>query len=196
MEITQSRLVPASPERVWAALVDPDVLKACIPGCEVFERTGENTYRATVAAKVGPVAARFAGNMELADVTPPTGYTLKFEGQGGAAGFANGSAKVGLASADGGHTTLTYAVKAQVGGKLAQIGSRLVDGAAAKLADDFFARFAAAMAPKPAEAEIATAAPAALPQGRGDFVSRHLIRIIAIAVIIGILVYLYARSAR
>jgi carbon monoxide dehydrogenase subunit G len=196
MEITQTRMVPAAPERVWAALVDPEVLKSCIPGCETFERTGDNTYKATVAAKVGPVAARFAGTMELADVVAPTGYTLKFQGQGGAAGFANGSARVGLAPAEGGQTALTYAVKAQVGGKLAQIGSRLVDGAAAKLADDFFARFAAALTPKPAEAEIATAAPAVLPQGRGDFLSRHMIRIIAIAVIVGILVYLYARNAR
>jgi carbon monoxide dehydrogenase subunit G len=198
MEITQTRLVPAPPDRVWTALNDPDVLKDCVPGCEVFERTGENAYRATVAAKIGPVAARFNGRLELADVTPPTGYTLKFEGQGGAAGFANGSARVALAPADGGHTSLTYAVKAQVGGKLAQIGNRLVDGAAAKLADDFFARFAERVAPPPVpEAEIATAAPAALPQGSsgGDFMSRHLIRIIAVAAIVGILVYLYARRA-
>jgi carbon monoxide dehydrogenase subunit G len=198
MEITQTRLVPASPERVWEALNDPEVLKACVPGCETFERTGENAYRATVAAKVGPVAARFTGKLELADVAPPTGYTLKFEGQGGAAGFANGSARVELTPADGGHTALSYAVKAQVGGKLAQIGNRLVDAAAAKLADDFFARFAAALAPPAAEAEIATAAPATLPQGpgRGAFLSRHMIRIIAIAAMIGLILYLYARSAR
>lgn len=193
MEITQTRLVPAPPERVWEALNDPDVLKACVPGCEVFERTGENAYRATVAAKVGPVAARFSGKLELADIVPPTGYTLKFEGQGGAAGFANGSARVTLAPAPGGHTELMYAVKAQVGGKLAQIGNRLVDGAAAKLADDFFARFTQTVAPVAPSAEAAVA-PAA---GRGgEFVSRHMIRIIAIAVIVGILVYLYARSAR
>jgi carbon monoxide dehydrogenase subunit G len=200
MEITQTRRVPAAPDRVWAALNDPDVLKACVPGCEAFERTGENAYRATVAAKVGPVAARFNGRLELADVNPPNGYTLKFEGQGGAAGFANGSARVALAPADGGQTDVTYAVKAQVGGKLAQIGNRLVDGAAAKLADDFFARFAALVAPPPqvAEAEIASAAPAALPPGpaRSDFMSRHMIRIVAIAIIVGILVYLYARTAR
>ncbi|HEX4885569.1 MAG TPA: carbon monoxide dehydrogenase subunit G [Casimicrobiaceae bacterium] len=198
MEITQTRVVPAAPDRVWAALNDPDVLKACVPGCEAFERTGENGYRATVAAKIGPVAARFHGKLELADVTPPTGYTLKFEGQGGAAGFANGSARVSLAPAEAGGTALTYAVKAQVGGKLAQIGNRLVDGAAAKLADDFFARFSEAVAPKPVAAEVAVAAPAALPEGAGggDFLSRHLIRIIAIAAIVGILVYLYARTAR
>jgi carbon monoxide dehydrogenase subunit G len=199
MEITQTRRVPAAPDRVWEALNDPEVLKACVPGCEAFERTGENTYRATVAAKVGPVAARFTGKLELADVHPPTGYTLKFEGQGGAAGFANGSARVALAPAEGGQTELTYAVKAQVGGKLAQIGNRLIDGAAAKLADDFFARFAERLAPPPAEAaEIASAAPAALPSvpKAADFMSRHLIRIVAIAAMIGILVYLYSRTAR
>lgn len=197
MEITQTRVVPAPPERVWEALVDPDVLRSCIPGCETFERTGENTFRASVAAKVGPVAARFAGTMELADVVAPTSYTLKFQGQGGAAGFANGTARVSLAPSEGGQTALTYAVKAQVGGKLAQIGNRLVDAAAAKLADDFFARFAATLAPK-AEAEIASAAPAALPQGSGRdaFLSRHLIRIVAIAAMIGLIAYLYARSAR
>lgn len=199
MEITQTRRVPAAPDRVWEALNDPEVLKVCVPGCEVFERTGENTYRATVAAKIGPVAARFTGKLELADVHPPTGYTLKFEGQGGAAGFANGSARVGLAPAEGGHTELTYAVKAQVGGKLAQIGNRLIDGAAAKLADDFFARFAERLAPPPAEtAGIASAAPEALPSvpKAADFMSRHLIRIVAIATMIGILVYLYSRTAR
>lgn len=198
MEITQTRQVPASPERVWEALNDPAVLKACVPGCEVFERTGDNAYRATVAAKIGPVAARFSGKLELVDVHPPSGYTLRFEGQGGAAGFANGTARVGLAPIEGGGTALEYAVKAQVGGKLAQIGNRLVDGAAAKLADDFFARFADVLAPPaPPAAEIATAAPATLPAGpgRSDFVSRHMIRIIAVAVMVGILVYLYARSA-
>jgi len=193
MEITQTRLVPASPDRVWEALNDPEVLKACVPGCEVFERTAENAYRATVAAKVGPVAARFNGKLELVDVLPPTGYTLKFEGQGGAAGFANGSARVSLAPANDGQTALSYAVKAQVGGKLAQIGNRLVDGAAAKLADEFFARFAESLAPRVEAAPAAEPAPA--PAG-GALISRHMIRIIAIAVMIGILVYLYARTAK
>lgn len=196
MEIIQTRLVPAAPERVWEALNDPEVLKACVPGCETFERTAENAYRATVAARVGPVAARFNGKLELADVVPPTGYTLKFEGQGGAAGFASGSARVALAPLDNGHTELSYAVKAQVGGKLAQIGNRLVDGAATKLADDFFARFSDVVAP-PVEVvgvEAAPALPAGGPSGRPW--TRHLVRVIAIAIIVGILVYLYARSAR
>ena len=102
MELSHTRLVPAPPDRVWEALNDPDTLKACIPGCESFVREPDGTWSTTVALKIGPVSARFAGRVELADVTPPTGYTLKFEGQGGAAGFANGSAKVGLSSADGG----------------------------------------------------------------------------------------------
>lgn len=196
MEITQTRRIPAPPSRVWEALNDPEVLKACVPGCEVFERTGDNAFRATVAAKVGPVAARFTGRLELVDVAPPTGYTLKFEGQGGAAGFANGSARVSLAPADGGDTDLAYAVKAQVGGKIAQIGNRLVDGAAAKLADDFFARFADALAAPPAPGAAAPAPPAPAPSRGEAFVSRHLIRIVAIAAIVGILVYLTARTAR
>jgi carbon monoxide dehydrogenase subunit G len=191
MEMSNSRLVPASPERVWDALNDPDTLKACIPGCESFERTGDASYRAVVAAKVGPVSARFAGNLQLADIEAPNGYTLKFEGQGGAAGFANGQAKVALSPAEGGQTTLAYAVKAQVGGKLAQIGSRLIDAAAAKLADDFFARFAERLA-APAE-ELAPAAPAAPVQG--PLSAGRWVRVLAIGIMIAVLIYLYTRTA-
>jgi carbon monoxide dehydrogenase subunit G len=191
MEISQTRTIPAPPARVWEALNDPDTLKASVPGCEAFERTGDNEYRATVAAKVGPVAARFVGKLRLADVQPPNGYTLKFDGQGGAAGFASGEARVSLAPAPGNQTTLNYAVKAQVGGKIAQIGSRLVDGAAAKLADDFFARFSAHVAPP---AEIATAAPAPTPTVEQG--NRHWVRVVAIGVIVAILIFLYSRFAR
>ena len=112
MEMTNSRIVPAPPEKVWAALNDPDILKACLPGCETFERTGDDEWRAVMAARVGPVSARFTGTMRMTDSTPPTGYTLKFEGQGGAAGFANGEAKVTLAPAGDDQTALIYAVKA------------------------------------------------------------------------------------
>jgi carbon monoxide dehydrogenase subunit G len=147
MEIQSSRLIPAAPAVVWQALNDPEVLKECIPGCESFTRESDSTWRAVVAAKVGPVSARFTGTIELADVTPPTSYTLKFQGQGGAAGFANGDAKVELSPAAAGQTTLSYSARAQVGGKLAQIGSRLIDGVAAKMADDFFERFAARFSP-------------------------------------------------
>src|SRR6202163_2219897 len=141
MEMTGSRTVPADIETTWRALNDPQVLKACIAGCESVERVSDNEYRLTMTARVGPVSARFTGRIVLADIVAPTSYTLSFEGQGGAAGFAKGEDRVALADNNPG-TRIDYQAKAQVGGKLAQIGSRLVDGAAAKVADDFFARFA------------------------------------------------------
>jgi carbon monoxide dehydrogenase subunit G len=141
MEMSGSRTVPADIETTWRALNDPEVLKACIAGCESVERVSDNQYRLTMTARVGPVSARFTGRIVLADIVAPTSYTLSFEGQGGAAGFAKGEARVTLADNNPG-TRIDYQAKAQVGGKLAQIGSRLVDGAAAKVADDFFARFA------------------------------------------------------
>src|SRR6266853_4650126 len=140
MEMNGSRTVPADIDTTWRALNDPEVLKACIPGCESVERVSDNEYRLTMTARVGPVSARFAGRIILADIVAPTSYTLSFEGQGGAAGFAKGEARVTLTANEPG-TRIDYQVKSQVGGKLAQIGSRLVDGAAAKVADDFFARF-------------------------------------------------------
>ena len=141
MEMNGSRTVPADIETTWRALNDPEVLKACIAGCESVERVSDNEYRLAMTARVGPVSARFTGRIVLADIVAPTSYTLSFEGQGGAAGFAKGEARVALADNNPG-TRIDYQAKAQVGGKLAQIGSRLVDGAAAKVADDFFARFA------------------------------------------------------
>jgi uncharacterized protein len=141
MEMNGSRTVPADIDTTWRALNDPEVLKACIAGCESVERVSDNEYRLTMTARVGPVSARFTGRIVLADIVAPTSYTLSFEGQGGAAGFAKGEARVALADNNPG-TRIDYQAKAQVGGKLAQIGSRLVDGAAAKVADDFFARFA------------------------------------------------------
>ena len=190
MEMTNSRVIPAPPESVWAALTDPEFLKACLPGCETFERVGDDAFRAVMAAKVGPVSARFTGTMTMADVVPPTGYTLKFEGQGGAAGFANGEARVTLSPADGAGTRLAYSVKAQVGGKLAQIGSRLIDGAAAKIADDFFARLAETLGPPPATPEAA--AEAALgPETAG---SGRWVRYAAIAVILALILWLATRG--
>ena len=141
MEMNGSRTVPADIDTTWRALNDPEALKACIPGCESVERVSDNEYRLTMTARVGPVSARFTGRIVLADIVAPTSYTLSFEGQGGAAGFAKGEARVTLSANEPG-TRIDYQVKSQVGGKLAQIGSRLVDGAAAKVADDFFARFA------------------------------------------------------
>ena len=141
MEMNGSRTVPADIETTWRALNDPEVLKACIAGCESVERVSDHEYRMTMTARVGPVSARFTGRIIMTDVVAPTSYTLSFEGQGGAAGFAKGEARVALADNNPG-TRIDYQVKARVGGKLAQIGSRLIDGAAAKVADDFFARFA------------------------------------------------------
>src|SRR5262249_21356393 len=149
LQLTNTRTVPAPPDKVWAALNDPEVLQSCVPGCESLERIDDATWKATVAARIGPVSARFGGTMRISDSTPPTAYTLRFEGQGGAAGFANGEARVTLAPAENAATLLTYDVKAQVGGKIAQVGSRLVDAAAAKLADDFFACFSSRLGPPP-----------------------------------------------
>jgi carbon monoxide dehydrogenase subunit G len=141
MELTNTRIVPAPPSVVWASLNDPAILKECLPGCESLERAGDNAFQAVMATRVGPVSARFTGRVTMSDIDPPNAYTLHFEGQGGAAGFARGEARITLAPEGERQTSLHYAAKAQVGGKLAQIGSRLVDGAAAKMTDDFFTRF-------------------------------------------------------
>jgi len=140
MDMKGEQLIPLDQERTWEALNDIEVLKATIPGCEQIERVSDVEYQVTVQAKIGPVSARFKGKMTLRDVDPPQGYTLSFDGQGGAAGFAKGEARVEL-TPDGPQTLLRYTAKANIGGKLAQIGSRLVDGAARKLADQFFAAF-------------------------------------------------------
>jgi len=157
MDLTGEYRIPAPRETVWAALNNPDILKACIPGCEDLTKTSDTELVAKVVAKIGPVKAAFGGKVTLSDLDPPNGYTIAGEGQGGAAGFAKGGAKVRLEPADGGAATvLHYAADAQIGGKLAQIGSRLVEGTAKKLADEFFAAFAvqaAAAAPVAATAE-------------------------------------------
>jgi uncharacterized protein len=131
----------ASQQVVWDKLNDPEVLKACIPGCESLEKTADNELQAVAKIKIGPVSATFKGKVELTDINPPHGYTISGEGQGGIAGFAKGAAKVDLVPIDGG-TRMTYAVEAQVGGKIAQLGARLIDGVAKRLADQFFERFA------------------------------------------------------
>jgi len=132
--------IPATQGETWAALNDPEILKACVPGCESIERMAENEYQVLMVARIGPVSARFKGKLALSDLNPPHSYAIAFEGQGGAAGFGRGSAQVQLAP-EGEATLLTYQVKANVGGKLAQIGSRLVDAAARKISQDFFAAF-------------------------------------------------------
>src|SRR5918911_2948538 len=140
MEMSGEQLVPAPQKVVWDALNDPQMLKQSVPGCESIERIGDNEYQVLMVARVGPVSAKFKGKLALSDVKPPDSYSISFEGQGGPAGFAKGGAQVRL-SPEGEKTKLNYDVKASVGGKLAQIGSRLVDAAAKKVADDFFRNF-------------------------------------------------------
>jgi carbon monoxide dehydrogenase subunit G len=140
MEMSGEQRIPASQDETWKALNDPQVLKACIPGCESITLVNENEYNVAMTARVGPVSAKFRGRLQLSDIKPPTSYSLTFEGQGGAAGFAKGAAQVKLVP-EAGATRLIYDVKANVGGKLAQIGSRLIDAAAKKQADEFFQNF-------------------------------------------------------
>lgn len=140
MTMTGEIQLAAPKEVVWEKLNDPDVLKACIPGCEELEKTDDQGFRAAAKMKVGPVSARFRGKVILSDLDPPNGYKISGEGEGGVAGFAKGSAKVDLRESDGG-TLLGYRVDAQIGGKLAQLGQRLINGTAKKLADEFFANF-------------------------------------------------------
>jgi carbon monoxide dehydrogenase subunit G len=140
MEMKGEQLIEAPLQAVWDALNNPEMLKACVPGCEAITPSGENAFDVLMVARVGPVSAKFKGKLTLTDIHPPSSYSLAFEGQGGAAGFAKGGAQVKL-SPEFGKTRLMYDVKANVGGKLAQIGSRLVDAAAKKVADDFFRNF-------------------------------------------------------
>jgi carbon monoxide dehydrogenase subunit G len=140
VEMTGQQLVPLPQAETWDALNDTRVLKECIPGCELLDKVSDTQYQLTMTARIGPVSARFKGLMTLADVNAPRGYTMIFEGQGGVAGFAKGQAAVELAPEEAA-TRLSYSVKAMVGGKLAQLGARLIDGVARKLADDFFKAF-------------------------------------------------------
>jgi carbon monoxide dehydrogenase subunit G len=140
VEMTGEQLVPLPQNETWQALNDPQVLKDCVPGCETLERISDTQYELTMKTRIGPVSARFKGMMTLADIDAPRGYTMLFEGQGGVAGFAKGQASVQLLE-EAGSTRLSYAVKANVGGKIAQLGARLIDGVARKLADDFFKCF-------------------------------------------------------
>jgi carbon monoxide dehydrogenase subunit G len=194
MEMNGSRHIAAPQDAVWQALNDPVALQACIPGCESLESTGPNQWRAVLAAKVGPVSARFTGSMRMEDIVAPASYALAFEGQGGAAGFANGRAKITL-TPENGATLLSYAVNAQIGGKLAQIGSRLIDGAAAKLSEDFFTRFEARFA-APATAGEAITTATRTPAARRRRTTTSWVRYIAIAAILILLGVLYAKGGR
>jgi carbon monoxide dehydrogenase subunit G len=149
MEMHGELRIPAPRQEVWEKLNDPETLKNCIPGCETVEKVSDTEFTAKLVARVGPVKASFSGKVTLTDLNPPAGYTITGEGTGGVAGFAKGSAKVSLDDA-GAETVLRYGVQAQVGGKLAQIGSRLIDATSRKMADEFFTRFLGVMSPSEA----------------------------------------------
>ncbi|MFQ6022164.1 MAG: carbon monoxide dehydrogenase subunit G [Acidiferrobacterales bacterium] len=188
MDMTGEFRIPAPRQQVWEALNDPETLKQCIPGCESMEKISDTEFAAKMLSKVGPVKARFVTRLTLSNLNPPTSYTIAGEGQGGVAGFAKGSADVTLED-EGPETVLRYAAQFQAGGKLAQVGSRLLGGTARKLADDFFGAFAARLSPQPAAIE--TPAEAAAPQppaprGKGR---RVLLWVAAVAILIGLLAW-------
>lgn len=152
MELSDSRVINAAPETVWSALLDPEVLKACIPGCQEMNGSVADGFEAVVVQKIGPVKATFKGAVQLSDIVEGKSCTISGEGKGGPAGFANGGAKVTLTPVEGG-TQLDYTVEARIGGKIAQLGSRIIDGVARKLADEFFAKFQSVVEGPPPEAK-------------------------------------------
>jgi len=162
MEMQATRQLAVTQQQAWDALNDPEVLKACIPGCDKVEASGDNQYAIGMALKIGPVSARFSGKITLSDLQPPHSYTIVFEGQGGAAGFGKGQAQVALTPNQAG-CELAYTVAATVGGKIAQLGQRLVDGTARSLAEEFFKRFDDTMRQRHPEAYAAPAEDAAPP---------------------------------
>jgi carbon monoxide dehydrogenase subunit G len=200
MEIKGEYRIPASREKVFAALNDPAVLQACIPGCESLEKVSDTELKAKVRMRIGPVSASFSGKVTLSDIDPPNGYRISGEGQGGAAGFAKGGAVVTLRE-DGAETVLSYAVDAQVGGKIAQVGARLIDGTARKLADEFFGKFAAMVGgPSPSAAPAAAdaspaeavAAPMMPPPAAAQRGYRHWL-VIGVGAAVLILIFLASR---
>jgi carbon monoxide dehydrogenase subunit G len=193
MDMTGEFVIPAPRQKVWEALNDPAILQQCIPGCESVEKLSDTELQAKVVAKVGPVRAHFGGKVTLSDLDPPNGYKITGEGSGGAAGFAKGGAAVHL-SDEGQGTRLTYKVDAHVGGKLAQIGSRLIDATARKMAEDFFARFSAlvaAPAPAPTTAEAVPAPPPA-PARKG---LPPVLWVSGLIILVAILLYFFIRGS-
>ena len=191
MRMSAEQRVPASQQVVWDALNDPEVLRRSIPGCEYVEKIGDNELAAAVTAKVGPVKARFQGRIVLSDIDPPRGYRAAGEGRGGAAGFAKGNATVTL-EPDGDVTLLKYDVEATVGGKLAQIGSRLVDAAANKFADDFFSRFNDIVST--AAARLSEVVPETAPEPTSE-ISRGLPTVVwaaGLIAVVGLLLFLFS----
>ncbi len=195
MDMTGEYRIPASREKVWAALNDPETLRASIPGCESLERVSDEGFAATVVAKVGPVRAKFKGQVTLSDLNPPEGYKISGEGKGGAAGFAKGGADVKLIAESGEMTVLSYTARADVGGKLAQLGSRLVDATAKKMADEFFENFRAQLtgpAPAPEPEAVPVPVGAAEPtEGLGALAQNKFVWAAAAIVLLMILVLLF-----
>jgi uncharacterized protein len=199
MDMTGEFVIPAPRQKVWEALNDPAILQQCIPGCETIEKLSDTELQAKVVAKVGPVRAHFGGKVTLSDLDPPNGYKISGEGSGGAAGFAKGGAAVRL-SDEGQVTRLSYKVEAHVGGKLAQIGSRLIDATARKMAEDFFSRFSAAVgtpvAAPATEAAPVEAAPAptatSAPARKG---LPPLVWVSGLIILIAVLLYFFTRSS-
>ncbi len=193
MEINGEFRIPAPRQAVWEGLNDPEVLSQCIPGCETLEKVSDREFSGSIVAKVGPVKAKFQGSVTLSELDPPNGYTLSGEGKGAAAGFANGKARVRLRD-DGGETVLSYDVDAQVGGKLAQVGARLIDGTVKKLSAEFFEKFAEIVATRAATAP-ATAEPQAPPQASADSPASGLhpaIWVTGVIAAVGVLLWAFA----
>lgn len=199
MDMTGEYKIAAPRERVWAALNDPDILRQAIPGCEELNKLSDTELEGAARAKIGPVSARFKGKVTLSELNPPESYVLTGEGSGGAAGFAKGEAKVVL-TPDGETTVLRYTVKATIGGKLAQLGQRLVDGAAKKMADEFFDKFSDLAGGKIAPPEVKVVPQKPVPAPAND--NRHSsslfdppawlpIAIIAAAIIAVVVVFLF-----
>ena len=194
MQMSDEILIEAPREKVYAALNDPEILKRAIPGCEEMERISDTELTAVAVVKIGPVKAKFKGQVTLSDIDPPNGYTITGEGKGGAAGFAKGGAKVSLIE-DGDATILRYEVRADVGGKLAQVGARLIEGTAKKLAADFFAAFSKAVAgaeEKPAEAAPSQAAIEAVSPPGFEAVNP---KVLLIGCVLGLVVLYFVISA-
>ncbi|MEE8189561.1 MAG: carbon monoxide dehydrogenase subunit G [Kiloniellales bacterium] len=188
MQMSGEYRIEAPRETVWAALNDPEILKQAIPGCEEIEKVSGTEFTAKVKTKVGPVSAKFSGAVTLSDLDPPKGYTISGQGKGGPAGFAKGGAKVSLEE-DGDATILRYEANAQVGGKLAQIGSRLIDATAKKMADDFFSSFAEVVG-GPAPAEAAPEAPATAEAAPGGGL-RPIVWIAGLIAIVAVLLAIF-----
>jgi uncharacterized protein len=183
MDFTGRYQIPAPPEAVWSGLTDPETLAAAIPGCETLTRTGDSEFSGTVTLKVGPMTASFKGKVTLSEMEPPHRLLLTGNGDGVTAGFATGGAEIVLTPKDGG-TEITYKAGANVGGKLAQIGQRLIDAAAKQIADQFFEGFAAQLTPKPA----APAAPAAAPGRHSELWALGLVGVVTILIVFFLIV--------